>query len=882
MAASGSTNNNNNKSLKHGIHILFSALITLLLSFSILRYITEPQDNDRCHGMLNEGRWMTEEYKDWQPSGCMAKKYGSKDISQCIGHSKVIYIGDSIMREQYYSMAEFLNLKRPKADQIHNDQHAYSKEHDIDFQMWWDPYLNTSKTIDLLEGKSEIKPTILIMGSGVWYMRRTGSDYLRGWKEAVDRVFDGVLQHSIADKILLSPVEIVERDLLIPERVATLTPDKISIMNNYLRERESLLRHPITPLVVPFVWNEIVTSSKNQTKDGLHFKEPVTKAQAQLALNYRCNNQLDKSTFPIDTTCCYTYTSPAWYQNVIFLFFLAFVPIGFFVLHTTGRFNQYASYVFPRHHETLLGLFIFGLSIIYMYLGDRSQLFGKIYKQFDVSTFSILMMFMVLLGLVTLKTNGGENKDAGFLNRDQTDEWKGWMQLVILIYHFVGASRIPGIYNPVRVLVAAYLFQTGYGHFFFFYKKADFGIARILNVMVRLNLLTCVLAYSMKTDYLFYYFSPLVSFWFGVIWITMRVMSSHNKSVQFMLGKIVVMSLLTGFIIHMPGLLEGVFDVLSFLFKIQWDVVEWRFRLSLDAWIVYIGMLCAYGTIQISEYKISQNHPRAWKVSKMAVLILSVVSMIGFFLFELSQTKASYNAYHPYMSWVPILSFVVIRNFSRFGRNSYSRFFAFIGKISLETFIGQFHMWLAADTKGLLVVLPNASWVIKSTVGWWTNLAVSSLVFFFVCYHLSQATGVLTRWICSGVQNTASSTITGTSSRKNQNITTNIVNADSVPLLPTNGSKDEEEEEDARSSSSSSTLTLNTNDSPHSNNNKPAKLKVERASEESVLTMDNAWDEIVQQKPSWYRTMMNSTLQNYWIRSATYLILVGIINRFCV
>lgn len=485
-----------------------------------------------------------------------------------------------------------------------------------------------------------------------------------------------------------------------------------------------------------------------------------------------------------------------------------------------------------------------------MYLGDRSQLFGKIDKQYNVTSFSILMVCMVLLGLVTLNTKKGEETNATFLNRDQTDEWKGWMQLVILIYHFMGASRIPGIYNPVRILVAAYLFQTGYGHFYFFYKKANFGIARILNVMVRLNLLTCVLAYTMKTNYLFYYFSPLVSFWFGVIWITMRFMSNYNTSVVFLLSKIIIMSILTGFIIHMPGLLEGVFHVLFFLFKIQWDVIEWRFRLSLDAWIVYIGMLCAYFTIQLNEYKISQHYPRAWKISKQLSLVFSLVGLIGFFLFEVRQTKANYNGYHPYLSWVPILSFVVLRNFSVFGRQSYSRFFAFIGKISLETFIGQFHMWLAADTKGLLVILPNASWVIQSSVGWWMNLLVSSLVFFFICYHLSQATGILTRWICSGVQNTM------------KPITNTI---DSVPLLPTNNSKDEEDD----TSSESSTLTLN---------NEQGK-EDERTSKDSALE----WDEIIQEKNVWYRSFsFHFILENYWIRSILYFILMGIINRFCV
>jgi hypothetical protein len=514
-----------------------------------------------------------------------------------------------------------------------------------------------------------------------------------------------------------------------------------------------------------------------------------------------------------------------------------------------------------------------------MYLGDRSQLFGKIYKQFDVSTFSILILAMVALGAVTIKSNHGESNDAGFLNRDQTDEWKGWMQLVILIYHFVGASRISGIYNPVRVLVAAYLFQTGYGHFFFFYKKADFGIARILNVMVRLNMLTCVLAYSMRTDYLFYYFAPLVSFWFAIIWITMRIKPSYNQYAPFILAKIVIMSILTGFIIHYPGVLEAAFNALSFLFKIQWNVTEWRFRLSLDAWIVYIGMLCAYATIKLGEYKVSKNYPGLWKVSKFSALLISIIGMVGFFTFELSQTKTSYTVYHPYMSWIPILSFVVIRNFTRFGRNTYSRFFAFIGKISLETFIGQFHMWLAADTKGLLVVLPNASWVIKTQVGWWVNLIVSSIVFFFVCYHLSQATGVLTRWICSGLQpsnDATSKTAAGSAVSK----PVSSKNADYVPLLPTNNKDEQEDNEDAISNSSP---TLDDNSSGK-HGGEPAKLLIGRASEESIIDIDEEWNDSLysHSKPVWYKTMFHAFVRNYWIRSFAYLMIMGVINRFCV
>lgn len=508
--------------------------------------------------------------------------------------------------------------------------------------------------------------------------------------------------------------------------------------------------------------------------------------------------------------------------------------------------------MFPSKLETQSALFVFGLGLVYMFIGDRSQLFAKMDKQFDTFTFTALCLFMTFLGAVTLKSDHGETNDAGFLNRDQTDEWKGWMQLAILIYHFVGASRIAGIYNPVRVLVAAYLFQTGYGHFFYFYKKADFGIARVLNIMVRLNLLTCVLTYLMKTDYLFYYFSPLCTFWFAVIWITMRILPSFNKKSWFVVLKMIIMSVITTCIIHVPGILETVFNVLEFLFKVKWDVVDWRFRLGLDAWIVYIGMLCALATIKCAEYKVSTEYTRTWNIARYTSLALSLAGFVGFFVFELTQTKASYTKYHPYISWIPILSFVVMRNFMRFERNTYSRFFAFVGKFSLETYIGQFHMWLAADTRGLLVIVPNATWVLKSTLGWYINLCLSTVVFFFVCYHLSHTTGTLTKWICSGAVE-----------QQKQDQQQKTPAYDAVPLLPT-------------TSPSSLLIEKGKNQQTAAG---PAQLEIDSSDSESDLDLEETWQETPQ--PSLYQRVYHAVIDNYWVRSVVCLVLLGVFNRFC-
>jgi hypothetical protein len=412
-----------------------------------------------------------------------------------------------------------------------------------------------------------------------------------------------------------------------------------------------------------------------------------------------------------------------------------------------------------------------------MYFCDRTTLLGKAQKQFDPYVFSFLMLLTLAAGIITLKTSKREG-DQGFLNRDQTDEWKGWMQIIILVYHYLGASGTSGIYNPVRVLVAAYLFQTGYGHFFFFYKKGDFGIARFMNVMVRLNLLTIVLEYAMDTDYLSYYFTPLVSFWFIIIWTMMYLGNSYNKVPWFILTKLVVFMGLTTYIIQWPGVLETMFDAFELLFNIHWDAHEWRFRLALDAWIVYVGMLCAYITIKFGDVKFSERP--SWPIIKRCSVIASAFAMVWFFWFELSQpNKIVYNDIHPYISWIPILAFIILRNATMKLRNTSSRLFMFIGKCSLETFIGQFHMWLAGDTKGLLVVLQPAGWV--RGLGWWLNLVVSSALFVYVSYWLSQSTGELTSYLCAKPQPAENG--------RQHNATG--ANQDGVPLLPTNMATEE-------------------------------------------------------------------------------------------
>jgi len=68
---------------------------------------------------------------------------------------------------------------------------------------------------------------------------------------------------------------------------------------------------------------------------------------------------------------------------------------------------------------------IFGLAIGIIFIADRTGFWLKGQKQFNPWTFGFLLLSSLGVGLLTVKRG---DKDLGFLNRDQTDEWKGWMQ----------------------------------------------------------------------------------------------------------------------------------------------------------------------------------------------------------------------------------------------------------------------------------------------------------------------------------------------------------------------------------------------------------------------------------------------------------------------
>ena len=85
------------------------------------------------------------------------------------------------------------------------------------------------------------------------------------------------------------------------------------------------------------------------------------------------------------------------------------------------------------------------------------------------------------------------------------------------------------------------------------------------------------------------------------------------------------------------------------------------------------------------------------------------------------------NEVHPYISFLPIISFILLRNMTGLARSRYSNFFAWIGRLYIEMMIAKYHIWLSADTQGVPVLIHNYPVL---------NVLLTSFIFICTCREL--------------------------------------------------------------------------------------------------------------------------------------------------
>ncbi|KAE9975716.1 hypothetical protein BLS_002463 [Venturia inaequalis] len=759
------------------IRVLFAFLISFVLLSTIhRRYWSDSHDPYKCSVLLNEGQWLDEPashpsrrpYQKWQPPGCLLKEYKGDEITHCAGNRQLLFIGDSNVRQLFWAVAKKLDntMSSPAGKYAERHGDIQLRPRGVDLRFVWDPYLNGSILANELQiyqenvlptgraGKAEVPAVMIVLGCGLWHARQYEAESVREFKKAVGNItslttrrdgsewkskapFKGL--EGIGDQVFFLPIEEPVYKRLSPSRQITILPKEVDQMNDYLHQLE-----PSQGLTIPWV-NQVMTSKRPLVYEagGLHVIEPIANRRADVILNLRCNAKVDSAVgSPYDRTCCSTYTSGNWFQWMLIALTSAISIIAGYINLSgfTPTDLESGAHNIARAFTSVASI---GLPLAYCFFADRTQLFNKIQNLYQESEFLTVCGIVLVIGLLTVRKSKESaprqefpsisKKDSSsskptlkrpvassiFLSPSQILECKGWTIAFLILTHYYAADHQPWIHITSRLCISCQLFLIGYEHTLYFLNTGDYSVRRVATVLVRTNLLTVAAAYQMRTNYLFYYIAPLLSFWFLVVWGTLRFGKEIHGNVGFLLGKIAFSA---GFVAMLPRNnqpIDFIFDAFSLVFGINWDGRDWRSNILMDPFIVYVGMLVALATIahrhlstSATKKIINAQNPRIQHLFIRALpwlpplaIFASLVTLPIFFYAALSsfvEPQGYDSDVHPRLSLLPVLAYLVLRNSINLFRHHSSKAFVWLGRWGVEIWVLGMHAWNSADGRGVL------------------------------------------------------------------------------------------------------------------------------------------------------------------------------------
>ncbi|KAH8098403.1 N-acetylneuraminate 7-O(or 9-O)-acetyltransferase [Aureococcus anophagefferens] len=417
--------------------------------------------------------------------------------------------------------------------------------------------------------------------------------------------------------------------------------------------------------------------------------------------------------------------------------------------------------------EAATGRNSMGLLLAACAIGDSRMPAGLLPAGTTVRTENVDLWTFVMASLALasawqmrpLEVDGGKEA-ALFMSRAQANEWKGWMQVAFVAYHYTNAQDV---YVPIRWAVSAYVWLTGFGNGVYFWSSADFSPKRFAQQLWRMNFLCALLAMATNTAWIDYYFVALATVHFGLIFLSLgaarfvggrclgwaapdRKAGREARDAEKALG-VVFMVVLT-VVLWVPPLLPGaqrdgargtpyyyVFD--WWLAKISDHTADYFWsRTRMDYLSSIHGLLFAavYARFRDAWPAMAAAKKGAFGVCAAAALAVAVsVAKRPAYCCDGGAEYRKINAYVGPL-WIP--AYLLARNATPWLTNHVARPVEWIGMHSLEFYLLQFHVLLTRKSQLVLYVIPKESWG-------YTNMALVTGIYVAVCVKALELTNGL-------------------------------------------------------------------------------------------------------------------------------------------
>ncbi|XP_059058073.1 N-acetylneuraminate 9-O-acetyltransferase [Achroia grisella] len=728
---------------------------------------------DSCTWLLSSGRYKGDH--EWQPYGCMLHKYSKTDARRCLRYlafwdkyNSFAFIGDSRLEQLYEYFIGVLKTRLDMETSYSSVEHRTNNSYvDSKLRLFVTFIRSNDVSRTMVEQfrnwqRSDKPPSVIVATTGLQLLknRNTTDLVLEEYKRNLTHLVQAI--DSLAARntqVLWKLMESVETSKLKTDLTKISNVD----IEAYNRAAIEILTHSAVK-----VWSSPrLVSSGAAGDDGVSLSRTALRHSAQILLNMFCNDHMNFN----DGSCC---AQPEPYTQLQIWTFALFLLCAVYALVRSAR-SKWTAWrrppgaagppcgrggprgapgagparcvgpAGPAGPSPAAALARLGAIMAYFYLCDRTNFFMKENKYYSEWSFWLPVGYVFALGLFFTEAS----RSSKILHREQTDEWKGWMQLVILIYQVTGASKVLPIYMLVRALVSAYLFLTGYGHFYYTWNTGDTGLVRYFRVIFRLNFLTVVLCLTMNRPYQFYSFIPLVSFWYTLMFVIFALpphitqASSHtveSRPYQYLYITLKVIGLLT--IVTVLYMSEVFFQKIfvtrpwkALFVNADDDIHQWWLRWKQDRYSVACGVTFALARLAAGGASTGVSIVASTGASAGAGALLALAALATYLAFALLCSSAvDCDEVHSYAAFVPVVAYIILRNLSPGLRSRHSAMFAWVGAVSLELFASHSHIWLAADTHGVLVLVPAAPAL---------NLLITSYIFVCAAHEIHALTAVV-------------------------------------------------------------------------------------------------------------------------------------------